>query len=276
MEPVYFKSYKISLKLPLDKVEAFFNLDKPLNWKEYVTLDTNHLSKILQYNAKSKIVYLFKYGCVCFVNFNENEIYIFLQYIDSIIGSVNFYLFSKFNENHSEYIDDTKSVSCNAAYIHIVCIILAKSVELNKLETDLEELLDKAEKLISFLQSGKLHINKKLTLIASRILRLEYHYANNIKIFERTMYDDDNIELRASFDKLSTYYELDERRKVIQSKMEDIRNIFTTYSSLSYNQSESRTYWFEIALLSLFPLSYVLDIFPYKDIISKFLRVLFP
>lgn len=276
MEPVYFKCYKISLKLPLDKIEAFFNLHKPLNWKEYVTLDRNHLSKILQYNTESKIVYLFKYGCMCFVNFNENEIYIFLQYIDSIIGSVDFYLFSKFNENHTEYIDDTKCVSCNAGYIHIICIILAKSVELNKLETDLEGMLDKTEKLINFLQSGKLHINKKFTLTASRILRLEYHYANNIKIFERNIYDNENIESRASFDRLSKYYELDERRKVIQSKMDDMRNIFTAYSCFSYKQSEARTYWFEIALLSLFPISYVLDIFPYKDIISKFLRVLFP
>jgi len=276
MEPVYFKSYKISLKLPLDKIEAFFNLHKPLNWKEYVTLDRNHLSKILQYNTESKIVYLFKYGCVCFVNFDENEIYTFLQYIDSIIGSVDFYLFSKFNENHLEYIDDTKCVSSKACYIHIICIILAKSVELNKLETDLEGLLDKTEKLINFLQSGKLHINKKFILIASKILQLEYHYANNIKILERNIYDNENIESRDSFDRLSKYYELDERRKVIQSKMDDMRNIFTAYSCFSYKQREARTYWFEISLLSLFPISYVLDMFAYKDIVSKFLRVLFP
>jgi required for meiotic nuclear division protein 1 len=276
MEPVYFKSYKISLKLPLDKLEAFFTLHDPPNWKEYITLDRNQLSKILQYDTESKMVYLFKYGCVCFVNFNENEIYIFLQYIDSIIGSVDFYLFSKFNENHCEYINDTECMPCYTGYIHIICIILAKSVELNKLESDLEELLDKAEKLINFLQSGKLHINKRITFTASRILRMEYHYANNIKIFERNMYDNGNIGSRKAFDKLSKYYELDERRKVIQSKMDDMRNIFASYSSFSYKQNEARTYWFEIALLSLFPLSYILDIFPYKDMIFKFLRVIFP
>jgi Uncharacterized conserved protein len=224
---------------------------------------------------ESKMVYLLKYGCVCFVNFNENEIYIFLRYLDSIIGSVDFNLFTKFNENHTEYIDDTKWLSRNVFY-NIICIILAKSVELNKLETDLDELLDKAEKHINLLQSGKLRINKKFTLTASRILRLEYHYANNIKIFERNIYDNEDIESRASFDRLSKYYELDERRKVIQSKMDDMRNIFSAYSSFSYKQSEARTNWFEIALLSLFPLSYVLDIFHYEDIIHKLIRILFP
>ena len=276
MEPVYFKCYKISLKLPLDKIESFFNLRKPPNWKEYVMLDKDHLEKIPQYNAELKIVYLFKYGCVCFVNFNENEIKIFLQYIESIIGSVDFYLFSKFNENHTEYIEETKGVSCNAGYIPIICTILAKSVELNKLEKDLEGLHDKAESLINFLETGKLHINKKLALTASKILRLEYHYANNIKIFERNIYDIENIESKACFDKISKYYELDERRKVIQSKMDDMRNIFSAYSGFSYKQSEAKTYWFEIALLSLFPISYVLGIFPYKNMIFRFFQGLFP
>lgn len=266
MESVHFNCYKISLKLPLDKIDAFFNLHKPVNWKDYVILDGIHLRKILQHDAKAKMVYLFKYGCVCFVNFNANEIDIFLRYMDSIIGGVDFFLFSKFNEDHTG----------NTEYAHVICFILAKSVELNKLETDMEGLLDKSERLIDFLQSGKLHINRKLSLSASRILRLEYHYANNVGIFERDIYNDDNIEARAFFDRLSRYYELDERQKVMQSKMDDMRNIFSAYSSFSYNQRESRTLWFEIALLSLFPTAYVLEIIPYKDMISRFLRVILP
>ena len=145
----------------------------------------------------------------------------------------------------------------------MICIILVKSVELDKLETDLGDLLDKSERMIDFLESGKLHINRKLTLAASRILRLEYQYACN-------------IGLGASLDGLSKYYELDERQKVLQSKMVDMRNIISAYLSFSYNQRESRTLWFEIALLSLFPTSYVLEIIPYKDMISKLLRALFP
>lgn len=270
-----FKCYKISLKLPLDKIESFFNLPEFPDWKEYIILDGKHISKILQYDAETKTVYLFKYGCVCFVNFNENELYIFLQYIDSIIGSIDFILFSKFNANHTENMDDTKLMPGNAGYIDIICIILAKSVELDKLERDLEELLDKAEKHINLMQSEKLRINKKIILTASGILRLEYHYANNIHIFERNSYNYGDIESRASFDKLSRYYELDERRRVIQSKMDDIRKIMKAYSFFSYKQRESRTLWFEIALLSLFPLSYVLDVFNYKNILFKLIRILF-
>ena len=154
-------------------------------------------------------------------------------------------------------------MSGNEDNVHAICITLAKSVELNKLETDIEDSFDKSEKLIDLLESGKLHINRKLTLAASRILRLEYHYAGN-------------IGSSASFDRLSKYYKLDERQKAVQSKMDDMRNIFSAYSSFSYNQRESRTLWFEIALLTLFPTSYVLEIIPYKDMISKLLRVLFP
>ena len=108
-------------------------------------------------------------------------------------------------------MDDTILVSDNAGHINIICIILARSVELDKLERDLEELLDKAEKHINLMQSEKLRINKKVILTTSRILRLEYHYANNIQIFERNIFNYGNIESRASFDKLSKYYELDDR-----------------------------------------------------------------
>lgn len=274
MEPYNFKSYKISLKLPLDNIAFFFNLPNPLNREEYITLDSNQISNILQYKIETKIVCLFRYGCVCFVNFNEDEIYIFLKYIDSIISGVNYNLFSGFRENHAEYIDENGS--WNTSYIQIICIVLAKSVELHKLETDLEGLLDKAEMLINNLQVGKLSIKKKFILTTSRILRLEYHYANNIKILERNIYDNKNIESRSTFDRLSKQYELDERLKVIQSKMNDMRTISAAYYRYSYNQRETRTLWFEIVLLSLFPLSYILDIIDYKDIVFKILRVLFP
>lgn len=238
MGPVHFNCYKISLKLPLDRLDAHFNLHKPMNWKEYASLDPKHVSEILQNGDRAKKVYLFKSGCVCFVDFNESEIYVFLQYIASIVGSVDFSLFTKYNENH---------ISNNEYNIESICIILAKSVELSKLEADLEDSFDRSERLIDFLQSGKLHINRKLILSAARNLRLEYAYAGS-------------IGTGGVSDSLSQYYELDVRQKVVQSKMEDIRNIFSTYSSFSYNQRKSRTLWFEIALLSLFPASYVLEI----------------
>lgn len=40
-----FKCYKISLKLPLDKIESFFNLPEYPGWKEYTILDGKHISK---------------------------------------------------------------------------------------------------------------------------------------------------------------------------------------------------------------------------------------
>jgi required for meiotic nuclear division protein 1 len=275
MGSAHFKCYKISLKLPLDKIVAFFDLHEFPDWKDYITLDRKHISKILQYDSESKIVYLYKFGCVCFVDFYENEIYSFLQYIESMIGSIDFIMFSKFNASHTENMEDSKLMSSNAGYINTICFILARSVELDKLERDLDDLLDKAEKHMNLMQSEKLRMDKKVILTAAKILRLEYHYANNIQIFERNIYDNENIESRASFDKLSKDYELDERRRVIQSKMEDIRKIMKAYSFFSYKQRESRTLWLEIALLSLFPLSYVLEVFNYKDMLSRLVRILF-
>lgn len=286
METVIFRSYKIEAKLPLEKIEVFFKIQRALKWNEYIVLDEHELNFIFRFNSVSKLVYIFRYGCISFMNFEEDEVYTFLHHIKSVIGNVDFSLFSKYNESHMLQIDGNgicklwkssdETLVYKNFYNHIISIVLAKSTELFKLEIEVGDLLDQADKFLIYLQKGSLNINKKVyTASIAKVLRLEYHIINNIKIFERDIFNNESIESRRVYDKLSEYYELDSRCKVIQSKIDDLRGIYKAYSSLSYRQIETRLYWLEIFMLALFPFSYFIHNSQVKESIASFFRGLF-
>jgi required for meiotic nuclear division protein 1 len=286
MKTLHFKSYKISSKLPLENIGALFNFKPSIKRKDYIVLNEHQLELIFKYTSSSKTVYIFQYGCICFANFAEDEIYVFLQHIDSISCKVNFHLFSKYNDSHTITIDESgmcklwksceESISYSNYYTHIICIILAKSTELYKLENDVNDLLDKAERFLNRLHLGKLHLNKKgFAVTATKVLRLEYHIINNIKIFERYAYSNESLESRDIYDRISYYYELDGRCRVVQHKIDNLRGIHKSYSSLSYSQYEARLFLLEIFMLAVFPFFYIIHLFPIIHIITRFLQFIF-
>ena len=269
MKTVLFRSYKIEYKLPLEKIETFYNIQKALKWKEYTILDNNQLKVIFRFNSVPKLVYIFRYGCISFMNFEEEEVYTFLRHLESIIGNVDYKLLSKYNESHILQIDvngmcrlwksSMEKLDYKGFYKHIINIVLAKSTELYVLEIEVERLLDQAEKFLIYLQRGSLNVNKKVYIASiTKVLRLEYHIINNIKIFERDTFNSESFDSRRVYDKLSEYYELDSRCKIIQNKIDDLRGIYKAYSSFSYRQIEARLIWLEIFMLALFPLFYLI------------------
>lgn len=285
IDTINFRAYKIYPKLPLKELGVLFKIDQPLNWKEYIVIEAQSIETVLKVHSESKMVYLFQYGCICFVNFGENEVYTFLRYIESIIGIIDYSLFSKFNDQHILKLEGAgkcrpwkTSDEClpyREFYPHVFCIVLAKSVELYKLETDMELLFDSAESFINAMKRGKLNTSKrKLTRMTSKVLRFEHHIVNDIHIFERSIDEHESTEIREFYDKLSAYYELDDRCKAVQNKMDDLRRLFKSFYSLSYKQTETKLYWLEIFLLALFPLFYAIGYIPHIHDIGRWIRII--
>jgi len=55
------------------------------------------------------------------------------------------------------------------------------------------------------------------------------------------------------------YFEMNDRYKILQSKINDLQEITELYTSLSQNQTEHRLVMFESLLLLLFPLFYIIE-----------------
>ncbi|ABN52407.1 MAG TPA: RMD1 family protein [Hungateiclostridium thermocellum] len=269
MKTVHFISYKVAASLPLDKIAAFLKTNMKFTWDEYIVVGGEQLDTILKYHSEDKAVYLFKYGCISFVNFTDKEIYSFLKYLESITSRINYNLMPRYHESHNVTIDENlkcslfenKSVEVDydKNIDHILSIVLARSTQMLFFETQVNNLLDSAEKFVILLQKGRLlTFTKKSYAIMAKILRFEFDSLSCIRIFEHPALGKHSIKLKEIYDILAEYYEFGGRFNVMQSKIKDLRKIVGMYSSLSYSETETRLLLFEIFLLSLFSLAHII------------------
>lgn len=270
MNNIRIKSIKVAAFLPLDKIVELLGIPLRFSWNEYITLSGSELDLILKYNTENKHVHIFKYGCISFANFEDDEIYTFIKYIESIGSKINYSLLYKYYDIHNIKINQNKKMKLfqnsdteygySHTIIHTVSIILAKSTELSRFESDSNKLLYDSEKFITYLQKGRLGFyRRKSSLLISRILRFEYDGIHNIRILDRPDFVEQTYELRDIYDALSKYYELDERLSVVRGKIDSLRDILELYRNLSFNQTENRLLMFEIFLLALFPMFHLFE-----------------
>ena len=272
MKTVHFNCFKVASRISLSAVASVFQITPPQSWEKYLLLKGRHLDMVLKGKATSKEAYIFDFGCITFVNFNQDETRVFLEYMESITGGIDYGLFGRFHESHTIRIDSSggfklwkdspHSIAFGSGVIPIISVVLAKSTALYRIETQTAALLDEAEKFIHYLQKGKLRANTRsyISTIA-RILRFEYDSINSIRIFDRSLNIDGSIRYRDMYDSLAEFYELHERFDILKSKVGDLRNIISAYSTLSYNHHQRRLFMFEVLLLALFPLSYLIRLF---------------
>ena len=270
MNTLLLKSFRIAPKIPLETVIKYYGLDLPGNWKEHIVLDGRNLNEILKHRTTSKKVFLFDFGSAVFLNFNSEEISTFLEFLQSLTGNVDYNLLAKYHERHiaKVYSDNTISLWKNSSLrykyndgiITLLAAVLAKSTALEKIESDLDKLLDEAEGFISKLQKGHLKANTGgFAATAAHLLRYEYEISANIRIFDRPLCTDCDFMYRSIYDRFSNYYELSDRLEVLERKTRELRNIVKSYSNISYGRQERRLILFEVFLLALFPLSYLAE-----------------
>jgi uncharacterized Rmd1/YagE family protein len=272
MKTIVYKCYKLSSKLSLNKIASFFEIRPQISWGDFITLNEAHISTVLKERSISKQVYIFNFGCITFVNFDSDEITNINEAIESITGSIDFRLFTKFHDthiikklssNHFKIWENKSEITSTEDEITpIIATILAKSVALDKIETDVNELLDESEGMIHKLNKGQLRVNAKKHIAGTlRTIKLEYEILNSIRIFDRSFKIDEKFKQREIFDDLAAHYELHHRFSVLEKKIDEVRNITKVYSTLSRSNMEKRLMLFEILLLALFPISHIAHIF---------------
>ncbi|MDW5300259.1 MAG: RMD1 family protein [Sedimentibacter sp.] len=270
MEKIIFYTYKAATKLPLAQIASFFNIKQDAVWKEYIKIESTEIEKILKYNSEKKSVYLYKFGCITFLNFKQNEIYIFLEYLKKLFVELDNKLLSQFNETHvmavssDGYVylweDDDAKYQYNKNIDDLVATILAKSTELYKIETELSGVLDEAGKFLMYLNKGYLRANtRKVISTIAKCIRFKYRSIESVRLLGRPSEFNRTIESRQIFDKFSNFFELDERYVVLANRMDILDSITGEYFSFRSKQSSRRLVLFEILLLSLFPLFYIIS-----------------
>ncbi|MDD2494017.1 MAG: RMD1 family protein [Tissierellia bacterium] len=268
MDRIMFYTFKAAYKLPLIQIASFFNIKFEATWKEYIKLDESEIEKIFKYFAK-KSVYLYKYGCITFVNFNQDEIHYFLDYLRKLYIEIDDKLISRYYESHTLLKDDegfiklwddlSTKYNYSIGAIDIIASILAKSVELNKIEKELSQVLDEADMFIAYLKKGMYRANsKKVISTVAECNRFKYNTIESVKLLDRPLEFSKTIESREIYNKFSDYFELNERYNILSNRTNVLDSILEEYFDFISNESERRLLMFEILLLSLFSLMHIL------------------
>lgn len=269
MKTIYYNSYKVSRRIPLKLISSYLGTPAPKSWEHFIMLGSGQLNSVFKCRTYSKKVLLFDFGSIVFINFNTEEIKIFLHYLESIMDGVDYDMFVRFNERHgikiyndgsfSLYKDQPPMQGYNDQLIPVIASILAKSSALSFIEVNAEKLLDEAEIFIHSMQKGRLRSeDRKYASVTAHILRFLYESTSSIRIFDRPYCADVSILSREVYAKLAEHYELYDRFNILDSKTKALRKISSSYSYLSYRQRERRLILFEVFLLALFPLSYLI------------------
>ncbi len=256
-----FNCYKISLQPNLNRLADFFKVELSGEDHSFLILKPDEVSSTLKFDTPTKFVWFFKFGCVCFVDFDTTETYRFLISLESIFGKIDFNLFSKFNENHNLEFNQSVSPEKIITTLSLYAIVLAKSTELKYLEAKLNSVYDRAERLVLDLQQGlPKPFNRVLKRFTLDIVKLQLTIVNDLKILERpNEYDD--LKLKTIYHSTAELYELKKRFNTIQTKIANLIEIITPYQNLGFNRRETRLLIWEVIMIALFPLSRVLDHF---------------
>lgn len=267
-----FSCYKVSLEPNLNRVAKFFKLPCFSVDSDSLEFNPEHVGAVLKFETPAKFVWLFKWGCICFVNFESSETYRFLKNLESTYGSIDFNLFTTYNENYSLTMEECPETSALSNILKIYAIVLAKSTELKYLEANLNLIYDGAERLVHDLQRGlpkpTSRILKKMNL---DIVKAQLTIINSLQLLDRPKEFDD-LKLKNIYNSAVKNFELPNRFEIIQIKVTAIIEIITPYQKLGFNHQETRLLFLEVVLLMLFPLSRILDYFFLK--ILTFLRFL--
>lgn len=270
MEKIFLNTYKVAVRLPLARIAPFFNLRKDTGRKEYIKVEGTEVDKILKYASVKKAVYLYKFGCITFLNFNQDEVSSFLEYLETLYIDIDYKSLSKFNETHIMYLSGDSKVSLwedadvefhyQPMVEDIAAAVLAKSTELYNVETEQSEVFDETGNFIKQLNRGYLKANtKKVTSSIAKGIRFKYRSIESLRLLDRPSEFKRTIESRELFDTMSKYFELDERYTVLSNQMKIVDSITGEYFSFRSKLSERRLLLFEIFLLASFPLLHFLS-----------------
>ena len=254
----------------MSSLASYFALHYDDKNSNYIILSDKSISTLLKVRSKTKSLYIYEYGCIVFVDFTIDEIHPTMAYLEKITGTIDYKHINIFNENlilsisSSQFITKINDVPCILEYnndvLSIACSLVAKSVALSAVETEIVNVLDDAGNLVNYLQKAKLRIKtRKFVSSISLIARFQYRIIKPLDLFDNSFLLKKNSNSRNFYSIVHNYYEIDDRTSILESKIDQVNKILSNYTTHSYNIGEIRLLIFECILLAMFLLPHIID-----------------
>jgi uncharacterized Rmd1/YagE family protein len=185
-----------------------------------------------------------------------------ISYVKQIEKSVNIINPFEFSDDYRLEVSTDKPPAINYDALvtaeqdsnqsEIIATVLAKSVALEKIEADIDLLLDDIEEIVQFLEQGKLNVSDdKLAKMSAKILGYKFNTISYIRLLDKPNITWINEAASQLFAELSTIFELDDRYKKIRHKSETLMDITEVFSGLTHARRGNRLEWAVIILIAI-------------------------
>lgn len=259
METKSIKAFSLCNEISLDKISSHFGINKKYKWEDSLTLREEHLKGILPV-PEGKSAVIFPFGSVVFVNMEHHEIVDVINYLKKMEPNlknadykyVESYMLKIGAEEPSIDFNSMSVREFKSHHSEILATILAKSVALDKVETDLNNLLDEVEAIVDMLERGILNISdEKNAKMSAKILGFKFDTISYIMLLDKPDITWENQEAESLYMQLSQFYELSERYEKIQAKTETLMDITQVFGSLAHQKRGNKLEWMVIILIGI-------------------------
>lgn len=271
MTTEFFNAYALAGELDLTRLATAMGLRVKYRWEEPMILEAATLKPTLRGRGQGECCcYLYHFGATVFVNCSGEQIRRFFARMVQWSE-----LFRSFSDMHSEgyslEIDPRRQLSITNDYalmpdyepdfIDCICFVIAKSVALERIEEQVDQVLDRMEEIISLLDRGKLSISdRRLAKLASSILNFKYRSISHIMVLDKPDIAWDKPDVDRLYLTMAQLFELEQRYQEIRTKSETLMDITEVFTSLSHARRATRLEWIIIILIGIEIVIYTVDI----------------
>jgi uncharacterized Rmd1/YagE family protein len=262
MNSMTFKAFAITHEIDLNKIAIKCGIPKKFTWEEPLILKGKILQTILDKKvAEQQMVLVFSFGSVVFINhINPEEIRTIFTYLYTFEPDIDLTNTERYTDDYRIHINKSKKIELTDEYVDVpefesfypelISTVLAKSVALEKTEEQLGQIHDRLENMIDRLEKGNLRIgNKELARTTAKILRHEYNTLAYIMILDKPDITWTSSNANEFYDKMTEFFELNDRYKILKSKTEILYNIMDGFSTISHSIRGLFVEWIVVILI---------------------------
>lgn len=263
------RAFWLCNEIGLDALAKHFGVSRRSRWEDYLALGSENLVGVLP-DSTGRFVHLFPFGCVVTFGLAHHEVADLVAYLRRVDPRL---------QDPSEAFQDDCLLEVGAPRLEIrddhigvpslgdwmpgiLSTVLSKSVALEKVEAEIERLLDESEPAVQDLATGKVSpSDRKISSLAGRILSFRLDTVAYIQLLDKPDATWDNPDAEAFYGKLAQFFELQDRYDKIQAKsgvLMDLTEVVTTYA---HHHRGARLEWAVILLIVVEVILSLLDLF---------------
>lgn len=260
MTTIELKATAVCNEINLAAIAKHFGINRKFRWEDTLALRKEALQGILK-EPENKAVFVFHFGSAVFVNCAFHEIMDVLEYLQKLDKNISVANVKEYADDYKIEVNGEEPSALNndfmvvpqleSYHLEIVSMVLAKSVALEKIEIDIDNLLDEVEDVVAYLNQGKLSASdKQLAKLSARVLGFKLNTLSYIMLLDKPDITWSNEGAEAVFTELSAIFELEDRYEKIRHKSDTLLDITQVFSTLSHAQRGNQLEWAIIILIA--------------------------